>query len=217
MAAAIPFISLGLAAAGTMMSANAQRENADAIRKQAERRQAEANFEAAQLDRDAIQAGAVAHRQAEDETLKARLVNSTALARAAASGAGASDPTVMGIIAKTGGTGSYRAGVALYEGEEQARVDRVRAAALRFSGDVGIADAVTASRIANQGATSTLLTGGAKTASMFSKYWAGPSPDRTSGGGTDGNYNPGSLEGGNSTPTNQLPTGLDSSGGPAYG
>lgn len=184
MAAALPFIAVAMTAASTVMSANAQNQQAAAIQQQANRRQTEANFEADQLDVDAGQALAVSHRQAEDEGLKARLLNSTVLARAAASGAGASDPTVLNIMARTSATGAYRQGVALYEGEEQARTNRLRAAGLRYSGDIGIADALTASRAANAGATATLLTGGAKTASLYSKYWAGPSTTAPSNPGT---------------------------------
>ncbi len=207
------WVGLVLGAVSTVMSMNAQEEQGQAAAAVARRKQQEANFEAAQLDQDAGQAKAVSQRQAEGENLQAKLINSTALARAAASGAGASDPTVLNILAKTSATGAYRGSVAMYEGEEQARLDRMRAAALRFSGDVGIADAVVASRAANSGAMATLFAGGAKGASMYSKYWSSPGP--SSGGGPG---NPGSLEGGNTTPTSDFTyNGTDSGGGPAYG
>ncbi len=207
------WVGLVLGAVSTVMSMNAQEEQGQAAAAVARRRQQEANFEAAQLDQDAGQAKAVSQRQAGDQNLQARLINSTALARAAASGAGASDPTVLGILAKTSATGAYRGGIAMYEGEEQARLDRMRAAALRFSGDVGIADALVASRAANSGATATLVAGAAKGSSMYSKYWSKP---QSSGGGPG---NPGALQGGsNTTPTNDFSfDGTDSGGGPAYG
>lgn len=193
MAAALPFIGLAVSGASTLMSANAQREQGAAAVLASKRKQAEANFEASQLEQDAGQAQAVSQRQGEDIGLQTRLVNSAALARAAASGAGASDPTVLNIMAKTSAMGAYRSGVALYEGEEQARLDRVKAAALRFSGDLGIADAVTASRAANSGAMTTVLSGAGKGAAMYSKYWTGPNGPSQSGGGPG---NPGALEGG---------------------
>lgn len=179
-----------LGAVGTVMNYDAQQSQGKAAIASAKRKQEEANFEATQLEQDAGQAKAISQRQAEDTTLQANLINSAALARAAASGAGASDPTVLRILAKTSGTGAYRGGVAMYEGEAQARLDRMRAAALRFSGDVGTADALVASKIANTGATATLFTGAANTTSMYSKYWDKP---KSSGSGSS---NPASLDAG---------------------
>lgn len=163
-----------IGAVSTVMSSDAQIAGGKAAMATAKRKQQEANFEAAQLDIDAGQAKAISQRAAEDQNLQAKLVNSTALARAAASGAGASDPTVLKILAKTSATGAYRGGVAMYEGEAQARLDRMRAAALRFSGDLGTADALVASRAANSAAMATAVSGAARTASMYSKYFTQP-------------------------------------------
>lgn len=175
MAAALPIVAI----AGTLLSASAYGQQGAAIKKQAERKRAEAEFEAQQLDIDAGQAKAVSQRAAADVETNARLINSTALARAAASGAGASDPTVMNIIAKTSGMGAYRSGVALYEGESQARLDHLRAQALRMSGDAGIKDANAASKSADTLAAATIFSGGATAGGMYQKYWSGPSAAST--------------------------------------
>jgi predicted RNA-binding protein YlxR (DUF448 family) len=58
---------------------------------------------------------------ASEEMRQAMLVNSTALARAAASGAGASDPGIINLMAQTQGRGAYMAGLKLYSAEEQQR------------------------------------------------------------------------------------------------
>lgn len=71
---------------------------------------------------------AASQRQALEEHRQADLVASRALAVAAASGAGVSDPTVVDIISRTKGEGAYRAAVALYEGEERSRSMRVAGA-----------------------------------------------------------------------------------------
>ncbi len=186
MAAALPYLAGVLSVGGTVLSHKAQKDQAEALRLQGERRKAEAEFEAKQLDVNAGEAIAVGHRRAADENLKTNLINSSALARAAASGAGASDPTVMNVVSKTAGIGSYRAGVALYEGESQARLDRLRAMALRMGGELGMADALAASGAANKQATATLLTGGAKTASLYSKYWSERSSSDTSSNNASG-------------------------------
>ena len=70
---------------------------------------------------------AASQRQANEELRQADLVASRALAVAAASGGGVSDPTVVDILARTRGEGVYRASQALYEGEERSRSIRISA------------------------------------------------------------------------------------------
>jgi hypothetical protein len=71
---------------------------------------------------------AASQRTAAEELRQADLVASRALAVAAASGGGVSDPTVVDILARTRGEGVYRANVALYEGEERSRAIRISGA-----------------------------------------------------------------------------------------
>lgn len=153
----------------TVLSAGSQVARGIATKAVAQRRRAELEFEAKQLDAEAGQSQAASQRSAEDVERNVALVNSAALARAAASGAGASDPTVLKIISRTAQEGAYRRDVALYEGEAQARLDRMRAGAMRFEGAVGETDANSAKSLANMGAVSTVLSGVAKATSMFSK------------------------------------------------
>lgn len=76
--------------------------------------------EAGQYRRKAGLERASAQRDAMEQQRQARLLESRALAVAAASGGGASDPTVVNTIANIAGEGEYRALTALYNGEEQA-------------------------------------------------------------------------------------------------
>lgn len=168
-----------LQASSTILSAGGQYASGRAARTVGSMRKAEADWEAMQLEQDASQSLGVGMRAAQDETLKALYANSKALAMAAASGAGASDPTVMALIARTAGEGTYRAQTAMYEGEAQARMDRLKAAGLRFQGDIALQGGAFADEQARRGAASTLLNGGLKTLSLFDKYWAGPTPDKT--------------------------------------
>jgi hypothetical protein len=64
-----------------------------------------------------------------------RLAESRALALAAASGGGASSPTVLNIIANLAKEGSYNAARALYAGEEQARLMKIQAIEKRRLGE----------------------------------------------------------------------------------
>lgn len=138
------------------------------------KRKALSDFEAQQLEDSAIESRGTGMRGAADAALKTGQVNSETLARAAASGAGASDPTVMNIIARTAGEGSYRQALAMYEGEAQARLDVLRGAGLRYQGQNYEADAATAANQSNLGALNTVLSGGDRMLSMYEKYWAGP-------------------------------------------
>jgi len=80
------------------------------------------------------QAMAAATQKAADEYRRSRLIQGDALARAAASGAGASDATVVDIISKIAGEGAYRSQLALYHGAEEQRAYQIRADNLRYEG-----------------------------------------------------------------------------------
>lgn len=121
MAHAIP---LGLALAGGALSAGSTIIGAKAEARELRR-------EAVQLETQAGQERASSQRQAIDERRQARLAQSRGLAVAAASGAGADDPTVVNLLAGIEGEGEYRALSALYSGEESARGMEAEAAARR--------------------------------------------------------------------------------------
>lgn len=80
-----------------------------------------ASFQASQLRQGANAALATSQRQAVDQDRQTQLITSRALAVAAASGGGASDPGVVSIIARDAQEGAYRRQVALYQGEDRAR------------------------------------------------------------------------------------------------
>lgn len=174
MASLAEYLPGALQLSSTILNAGSQVARGRAMQTVAARRKGALDFEAAQQELAAQDSSGVAMRAAQDDILKARTVNSTALARAAASGAGASDPTVMAVLSRTAGEGAYRSALSMYEGEAQARLDRLRAAALRYQGEVGVADAEEAASLSGLGVASTLLAGGVKVASMYDKYWSGP-------------------------------------------
>lgn len=117
-------------------------QSGDNARLAGKRQNVEKQFEAEQLEQQAGQTVAASQRNAMEERRRANLAASRALAVAAASGGGASDPNVVRIIAGLKGEGSYRAGVALYKGEDEARKLRMAGKAKRFEGaiaeDVGL-------------------------------------------------------------------------------
>lgn len=92
-----------------------------------------AQFQSDQMRVNAGQAQAAAQRSAIDIDRQTQLNASRALAVAASSGGGASDPTVVSLLSQNAADGAYRKAAALYEGEDQARAMNLQASGV----DVG--------------------------------------------------------------------------------
>jgi hypothetical protein len=151
----IPFI---IGAAGTLLQGKLAQKAAES--------------EAGQLESIAGQTRAASQREMANRRRSARYAQSRALAVAAASGAGASDPTVSNLISELEGEGEYGALAAMYEGEERARSLEFGATTARRYGK-----AVMGASALSAGST---LLGGAN--SWYDKY-----------GGTGAPGNPGSA------------------------
>jgi len=178
-AAAVPVAVAGLALQAYGMYSSARAANTIAGQKMAA-----AKFEADQENQQAVQTVAASQRTAFLVDRQTQLVQSRALAVAAASGGGASDPTIMNIIANIGGEGSYKKAVALYEGEETARQLRLKAQADLISGEIGGSETAAQARSTEIGGTGAILSSGA---SLYAKYGyksPGSSPGGFGGGGT---------------------------------
>ena len=94
---------------------------------------ARAKFEAKQMEANANKAISVSQREAQEIDREGRIQASRALAVAAASGGGASDPTVMNIMGDLAGGTDYLKSVALYEGKERASDLRLSGASSMYS------------------------------------------------------------------------------------
>jgi len=141
-----------------------------------------ADFQAAQLRQNAGQVQAAAQRDAFQADRQGRMIASRALAVAAASGGGASDPTVVNLIAADAQEASYRKAVALYQGDDQARAMRTAAAAKDYEGKTAlVGSAVSAGAGVIRGAGN-LASGMARGASLYQRF-AGGGPDVSLGGG----------------------------------
>ena len=136
-------VGVGIQAGGLLMGALGSSRAAKAARRAARKERALAEIQAQSVR-------ASGQRQAFEEQRQAQLVESRALALAAASGAGASDPTAVKILSGIEAEGAYRAAVRMYESEEEARYlelsGKLRAGALndqasatRFGGLVDLA------------------------------------------------------------------------------
>lgn len=129
-----------------------------------------AQFQADQMRQNAGQAQAASQRQAYNADIQTKLVMSRALAVAAASGGGASDPTVVNTMARIASEGAYRKAVALYQGDEAARRMEMQAQATEYQGKETQANSnlVGASQFLSAGTS--LMRGMARGASLRQKY-----------------------------------------------
>lgn len=123
-----------LSVTGSLVSLWGNIESGRTARINAERQQVAAQFEAEQAQRQAGDILAISQRQAIEERRQGEYAASRALAVAAASGGGVSDPTIVNLISRTKGEATYRSSVALYQGEAKARQLRIQAAAGNLSG-----------------------------------------------------------------------------------
>lgn len=139
-----------------------------------------AEFQAAQLRQNASNAAASGERQAADVDLQSRYIASAALATAAASGGGASDPGVITLMARNAAEGAYKKQVALYQGEDRARALDLSADAKEFEGKSVMANSIGVGASQFFGAGTTLLKGAAKDASLFQRFGGG-GPDIDTG------------------------------------
>lgn len=95
-----------------------------------------ANYRATQLRQQAQEARAGQQRVALETRRKGGLVQSTLRARAAASGAGATDQTVLGLGEQIAGRTEYESLLEMYKGENAARGMEDAANAAIYQGDV---------------------------------------------------------------------------------
>jgi ABC-type phosphate transport system ATPase subunit len=149
MAQALPFIYAGatlLSAGGQVSAANAQ---AGQLKREAVQYEAQAS-----LDRASSQ------RKAMEEVRQGKLAESRVRALVAASGAGASDPSVINALANMASEAEYAKDVAIYEGEVSARGNERTAEARR-------AEAKTAKRAGIFNAAGTVLNGAL---SMYDRF-----------------------------------------------
>lgn len=134
---------------------------------------AAAELQAQQLREQANSTQAASQRAAEIQDRQTKIVMSNALAAAAASGGGASDPTVINIIAGIAQEGGYRRQVALYGGDEQARMLRMQAAAREAEGRSRQESADSSANGSYLAAGTSLLKGLEQDASLFQRFGDG--------------------------------------------
>lgn len=166
-AAAIP---MAMQIGGPLLQFVGAQQAAGAARSAAERTAQARNFEAAQMNVQAGQEVASSQREALEQKRVADLAVSRALALAAASGGGASDPGVTQILSALTGEGAYRSLVSLYQGESKARTLRMGAGGKRYESGVALEEGKQKASAYNMAGFGALATGGA---TLYAKYGNG--------------------------------------------
>lgn len=132
-----------------------------------------AQFQAAQYQQNANSAEASSQRTAFDIDRQTQFITSRALAVAAGSGGGASDPTVVNLIARDAGEGAYQKQLALYGGTDKARLDNEQADAKSFEGKTTFDNSLEVGAAAYAGGATNLMKSQARGASLFQRFGGG--------------------------------------------
>lgn len=131
---------------------------------------AQADFQATQLRQQSSDAMGSAQRRAWSDDRATQYLASETLARAAAGGGGASDPTVVHLIAQQAAEGSYRKQVDLYGGETRSNQLSMQADAKEFEGNATQASDRQMAGVSAMGVGSSLLRGYEKDSSLFRRF-----------------------------------------------
>lgn len=132
-----------------------------------------AHYQSAQLRQNAGQVQAAGQRQAYDVDQQTRMIQSRALALAAASGGGASDPGVVNIMAKTAAEGAYRKAMTLYNADERAQTMMMAADAKDYEGEVDKRNAKVSGMLQIAQAGTSLMTSKARGKSLYERFSGG--------------------------------------------
>jgi len=132
--------SMVLGALGAAASAAGTIAGGNAALAAGQQAKAAAEFKAKQEEQAANEARAVSQRGALEKRREGTLLNSKLQARAAASGGGADDPTVVNLGGNIAGRSEYDALFEMYKGENRARGLEDTAVATRMAGDAALAE-----------------------------------------------------------------------------
>jgi hypothetical protein len=155
---------------GTMVSAVGTIASGAAAARQANAQAAQQEHAARVADQKAMQERAVAQRQAFEKRREGRLATSGLIARAAASGASATDPTIINLGGDTAGRSEYLALSHMARGEQAGRDQEDRAALNRWQAGIARDEAGTAMASGFLRAGSSILSGAS---SLFGKSSGG--------------------------------------------
>jgi hypothetical protein len=172
--------SMGLTAAGTAVSAMGTIAGGNAAAEAGERQQEAYYYRAKQEEQAAQESRASAQRAALEKRREGRFLQSKLQARAAASGAGADDPTVLDLAAGIAQRSEYDALFDMYRGENRARGLEDQAKGSRMTGDAERIEGINRKKASRIQAIGTIIGGASSMAGTYSDYTRRLPPPSTS-------------------------------------
>lgn len=159
--------SMALTAAGTAVSAAGTIAGGNAAADAGRRTQQSMEFRAKQEDQAANESRAVSQRSAMEKQREGRFALSSLQARAAASGGGADDPTIINLGGNIAQRSEFDALFDMSKGENRARGLEDEAVGSRLTGDAAVAEGAAKQSASQLSAAGTII-GGA--GSMYRTY-----------------------------------------------
>lgn len=156
--------------AGTAISASGTIASGKAAKDAGIRSMQAQEFKAAQYEQAAQESRASAQRAALERRRDVKLAESTLQARAASSGGGADDPTIVQLGENIAGRGEYQALGEMFRGENRARGLLDEATGARFTGEAELAAGKAKQQASEYSAAGTILSG---VGTLFGKYGGG--------------------------------------------
>lgn len=166
-------LPLALTAAGTAISAMGTIAGGNAAAEAGERQQEAYYYRAKQEEQAAQESRASAQRAALEKRREGRFLQSKLQARAAASGGGADDPTVLNLSADIARRSEYDALFDMYRGENRARGLEDEAFGSRMTGDAARIEGIQKKKASRIAAIGTIIGGASSMASTYSNYSRG--------------------------------------------
>ena len=173
---ALNFLPIALTVASSLLQYKGSQDAARGSRVAGQRQRIAKEAEAGALESKAQQEVAVAQQRSFGETGRAKIIASRVIALSAAGGGGATDPTIINMLADIEGEGAYRAALQVYQGSEEARALRVRASGARYEGALAEEAGEAKSRAYKTSGVAALLQGAG---SLYGKYGATTDPKLT--------------------------------------
>lgn len=161
---------IGMTLASTALSAASTIAGGNAAAQQGQMQQVQYNYRADQQEQAANEARAASQRQAFERRHEAELLGSKLQARAAASGGGATDATVLDLGGDIAGRGELAALTEMYKGENRARGLEMQAEADRYSGEMALIEGQAKKKASRLAAAGTIVGG---MGSAFKTYHTG--------------------------------------------
>lgn len=163
-------VAIGAMVGSTILGAYGQHQEGKAAEQYSQMQKTRSDAIAGQHEEIGKQEVALAGRKAQEHKRAARLKASEALAKAAASGAGAYDPDVMNIIAGWEEEGDIGSRMEMFTGLDRQRTRTMQAGSERYGGDIAMWEGARKKKASRLKVGTTILGGIGSASALSLKY-----------------------------------------------